>query len=152
MKVRNNADRELGAIQIILDTFLAYFRPPCVIWWHWPPPLECHVLFEWPKHLLFPTYVDVRVALCPILSYVLIQTLKLIPIPTFVTLRYYYYYLLYEIIKVMKECYNWLQSTFYIWCSCLVRKTLKMTDCFKRDGANKMEIFHSFIHTSRYYV
>ncbi len=26
----------LGAIQIISDTFLAYFRPPppCVIWWH----------------------------------------------------------------------------------------------------------------------
>jgi len=37
----------LGAIQIILNTFLAYFwppprpPPPCVIWWHWsrlPPP------------------------------------------------------------------------------------------------------------------
>ncbi len=26
----------IGAIQIIRDTFLAYFRPPpCVIWLHW---------------------------------------------------------------------------------------------------------------------
>jgi len=79
----------LGAIQIIREKFLAYFRPPppYVIWWHLPgvtwqfsfirkhsflktfvlkfsskmdkklhetfwltprPPLECHVLFEWP--------------------------------------------------------------------------------------------------------
>ncbi len=52
-----------GAIQIIRDTFLAYFRPPssmCPLVTLAqtlppagdtvtnPPPLECHVLFEWP--------------------------------------------------------------------------------------------------------